>query len=589
MANINETIRQRRRVGILSSGLVFLAVVLVGRLFYLQVIRYGSYSKAASAEHTRKYEIPSTRGQLYVHDGTAGMSPLALNQTLNIVYADPRYVQDKAAAAAKIAAVTGGNATDYENSLNHGIEYAVLANKVPNDQVAKIKALHLAGIGYTPRDYRTYPEGSLAAQVVGFVNNDGVGQYGIEQYLNQQLTGTPGQLAGKTDTNGLPIYTAGNVNKQPVDGQSYELTIDRNVQAEVESALAATVKSKQAKGGSAVVMDPNTGAIIAMANYPTFDPNNYAATTDYSTFLNEAVDDQFEPGSGMKVFTMAAGLDQNKVTPDTTFNDPHCYTVDTRQVCDASGDQPGVKSMTVALRDSLNVGMMFVLRQLGGDPNKFTLAGKKTLYDYFTNHFGFGTRTGIEQANEAAGVLNPPSNAAGGDVNYANMSFGQGMDTTVIQMVAAMGAIANGGKLWQPHLIDAKVDIAGNTTPVAPKVVKDHVLSATAIAQLNQMLQVVAKHGSGYIADQMNPGYSIAGKTGTAQIPDPNGNGYLTGVTIGSFLGFAPATNPKFVLMVRIDEPAGGGYAEYTTVPLFGEICRWLFNYYGIPPTGQIQ
>jgi len=226
---------------------------------------------------------------------------------------------------------------------------------------------------------------------------------------------------------------------------------------------------------------------------------------------------------------------------------------------------------------------------LGGDPNNFNLTGKKTLFDYFTNHFGFGTRTGIEQANEDAGVINQPSNAAGNNVNYANMSFGQGMTATMIQMVAAMGAIANGGQLWQPHLVDGKVDFAGNVTPVAPKLVRDHVISASAAAQLNQMLQVVAKHGSGYIADQMNPGYSIAGKTGTAQIPKPDGTGYIDGANIGSFVGFAPAVNPKFVLMVRIDRPAVGGYAETTTVPVFGQICQWLFSYYGIAPTGQIK
>jgi cell division protein FtsI/penicillin-binding protein 2 len=287
----------------------------------------------------------------------------------------------------------------------------------------------------------------------------------------------------------------------------------------------------------------------------------------------------------MKVFTMAAGLDQGKVTPDSKYDDPGCYKVDDRTVCDAAGDKPGNgKTMTVVLRDSLNTGVMYVLRLLGGDATKFTLSGKQMLYDYFTKHFGFGERTGIEQANEATGAVNLPSNAAGNNVTYANMSFGQGVSVTMIQMVAAMAAVANGGKLYQPHVVDGVLKSDGTVESAAPKLVTDHVMNPTAIAELNQMLQVVVQHGSGYIAGGMNPGYKIAGKTGTAQIPRPDGKGYIDGANIGSFVGFAPADKPKFVVMVRINEPGVSGYAETTTVPVFGDVCKWLFKYYGLPP-----
>lgn len=590
MTSYGESLTQRRRLDIILIALAVFAVLLVARLFYLQILKHGQYQAQASNEHVRKYEIPARRGELYVHDGTDGTSPLALNQTLNVLYADPRYVVDKPGSAAKLAEITGASAAEYTLRLGKGIEYSVLGDKIPSLQAEQIKKLKLPGIGLAARDYRTYPEDSLAAQTVGFVNSDGIGQYGIEQYLNDQLAGKPGQLAGKTDTSGLPVYTAENVNKPPVDGKSYVLTIDRNVQAMVEQDLAAQVKKVNAKSGSAVVLDPNTGAVIAMATYPSFDPNAYSKVSDYNVFTNEVVTGQFEAGSGIKAFTMAAGLDQGKVTPDSTYDDPGCYKVDERQVCDAAGDKPGKgKTMTVVLRDSLNTGVMYVLRMLGGDPNSFTLAGKKTLYDYFTKHFGFGERTGIEQASEAAGVINTPSNAAGNNVNFANMAFGQGMSVTMIQMASAMAAIANGGKLYQPHLVDAQMMPDGSTKPVLPKLIRDHVISPQAALQLNGMLQVVAKHGSGYLADAMNPGYKIAGKTGTAQIPRPDGQGYIDGANIGSFVGFAPADNPKFVLMVRIDQPGVSGYAETTTVPVFGEICQWLFKYYGIAPTGQIQ
>ncbi|HSX01395.1 MAG TPA: penicillin-binding protein 2, partial [Candidatus Saccharimonas sp.] len=500
--------------------------------------------------------------------------------------ADPRYVGDKSQAAAKLAAVTGGSAADYQARLEKGIEYAVLADKVSNDIADKVRALKLPGVGLTKEDYRSYPEGSLAAQVLGFVNADGLGQYGVEQYLDEQLRGVPGQLAAKTDTYGIPIATADNIIKEPVDGQSYVLTIDRNIQAMVETELAKQVQAVKAKSGSVVIMDPSNGAIRAMATYPTFDPNSYNTVSDYSVFINQAVAVQFEPGSGMKTFTMAAGLDQSKVTPDSTYDDPGCVQVSDRTICNAETDKPGKgKSMTVVLRDSLNTGVMYVLRMLGTDPNKITLAGKKLLNDYFTKHFGFGQRTGVEQANEAAGVVNPANNQAGNDVNYANMSFGQGMSVTMVQMVAGMAAVANGGKLYQPHLVEGQLSADGTETPLAPKLVRDHVISPAADQELNTMLQVVVQHGSGYLAAAANRGYKIAGKTGTAQIPRPDGKGYIDGANIGSFTGFAPAEAPRFVMMVRIDEPGVQGYAETTTVPVFANICSWLFKYYGIPPS----
>ena len=590
MASIQDGLEQRKRLGYFSGLLVFCAAILLVRLFYLQVIEHNYYLTEATSEQTRKFQIPATRGLIYVHDGVS-TSPIVLNQTLALMYADPRYIKDKAAVAAKLAGVTGGSASSYLTSLEEGIDYSVLDKRLPLSVETQVKALNIPGIGFTDMSYRTYPEGDLAAQVLGFVDANGVGQYGLEGFLNTQLAGTPGEYAEKTDTSGIPIATADNIAKAPVDGKSYLLTIDRNVQAMVEQEIAAQVKKVGAKSGSVVVMNPSNGAIIAMANYPTYDPNNYSSVTNYQVFQNQAVSAEFEPGSTMKVFTMAAGLDQGKVTPTTMYNDPGCYLIDGSKICDANGDKPGPnKTMTVVLRDSLNTGVMFVLRMLGGNPNSFTLAGKQLLFSYFTKHFDFGSLTGVQQSGEATGLVNQPTNVSGNDVNYANMTFGQGVSVTMIQMTEAMAAIANGGTMYQPNLIDSIVNADGSTTPVPAKVVKTHVISSSTASELNQMLQVVVQHGSGFLAAEQNPGYEISGKTGTAQIPNPNGPGYLTGSNIGSFLGFAPSNDPKFVIMVRINEPnidcdsAECGYAEYTTVPVFGDICKWLFRYYDIPP-----
>lgn len=590
MVRVSDTIVQRRRLDYLKYVLVVLGVFLAIRLVDLQVLQHSSFAAQAASEHTHKFEIPAQRGEIYTRNSDGSLSPLAVNETLETLYADPRYVGDKPQVAQKIAAVTGGSASSYLNSLNHGIEYAVLAKNLTSDVANKIKALKLPGIGLQTEDATTYPEGQLGAQVIGFVNDSGAGQYGVEGYLNQQLAGRPGLLAAKTDTHGIPIATANNVERAPVDGTSYVLTIDKNVQAEAEKVIAAQVKAVHAVSGEVVIMDPTNGDIRAMANYPTFDPNSYSSQTDYSVFENQIVSSAFEPGSGMKVFTMAAALDQKKVNPNTTYNDPGCYVVDTAKVCDAQGDKPGPdKTMTVVLRDSLNTGAMFALRMLGGDPNNFTLLGKQMLYNYFTKHYLFGKPTGVQLADEAAGQINLPSNQAGNDVNYANMTFGQGMTTTMMQMVSAMTAIANGGTYFKPNIIDSVMNANGTTTPTKAVVVKKGVLTPNAISDLNQMLQVVVQHGSGYLAANENPGYAIAGKTGTAQISSPNG-GYIVGKNIGSFVGFAPADHPKFVIMVRINEPsvqcdsAACGFAEYTTVPVFGDIAKWLFQYYGIPP-----
>lgn len=585
MKRVSDSIQQRRRLGTAKYFLVAFGAVLAVRLVYLQVVRYSSYTAEAASEHTLKYEIPARRGEVYMRDNQGNLEPLALDQDLDLVYADPKYVTNKSKTASTVASIIGGNASDYLARLNHGIDYTVLAQKVSLDTAGKLQALGLPGIGFTQGTYSYFPQGSLAAQVIGFVNDAGLGQYGIEGYFNSQLTGTPGRLAAKTDTYGIPIATSDNVDKQPIDGKSYVLTIDPSVQAEAETELANQAKAVGAQSGSVVVMDPTDGNVVAMATYPTFDPNNYNQATDYSVFENQVTSGAFEPGSGMKVFTMATGLDKGVVTPNTTYNDPFCYLIDTAKICDASGDHAGDgKTMTVVLRDSLNTGAMFVLRMLSGNPNGFSFSGKQILYNYFTSHFGFGTPTGIAQAGEASGYVPKPSAAPSNDITYGDTSFGQGMTATPIQMVTAMSAIANGGTMYKPRLVSQVINADGTTENVPVQVTRRNVMSANAIKELVGMLEVVVQHGSGYKAAEENPGYSIAGKTGTAEIALPNGQGYMQGKTDGSFIGFAPADHPKFVMMVRLNEPSVAGYAEYTTVPLFGNISKWLFTYYGIPP-----
>lgn len=584
--NFRDTLLQRRRLSFLIGLMSLFGIIFFVRLAFLQVIMHGHYVRQATTSQTRAYEIPATRGQIYDLDGDRP-APLALNQTLGVVWVDPTHLKDKIKTAQALAAILNGNPAAYASKIDQANRYVELATRVPDDQQAKIKALRLPGVGVTLRDYRTYPEGALAAQVLGFVNADGTGQYGIESYLNNTLAGTPGEFAAKTDTSGVPVAAASNIAKQPVDGTSYVLTIDRNIQAEVERELAAQVRNVKAKSGSVVIMDPSTGAIKAMANFPTYDPNAYQDVTDYSVFSNSTVSSEFEPGSTMKVLTYAAGLDQGKITPDTTYDDPGFYVVDGRKVSNAAGDVAGPhRTMTYALKLSLNTGAMFVLRSLGGALDHINLAGKRTLYDYFTNRFGLGVLTGVEQAGEAQGTVNKPTASSGNDINYANMTFGQGMSVTMIQMVSAMAIIANGGKLYQPTLIAGSLNLDGTLTKQAPKLLRSGIISDKTHGLLNPMLEEVVNHGTGYRAALDNAGYALAGKTGSAQIPKPDGTGYIEGANIGSFLGYAPAAAPRFVMMVRLDQPQGAQFAETTTVPLFSSLSSWLFKYDAIAPVG---
>lgn len=569
---------------ITAIGVMILALIgVIGlRLLYIQVVKHKIYAAQATNSQSRKFAIPAQRGQIYAYDGDQTV-PLVLNETFKVVYADPSLIKNKNKVAKEVAAAIGGSVADYEKKLKTKGSYVILAQKVPASAGDKLKKRDLLGVGISDQVYRTYPEGDLAAQILGFVNSDGAGQYGIEGFMDKELGGVDGLRQVKTDTKGNPIAIAGSVDRPATDGKSYVLTIDRNIQAQAEYSLAEGVKNVGAKSGSVIIMDPNNGAIKAMANYPTFDPGDYAKIKDYSVFSNSAIASQFEPGSGFKMFTMSAGLDSGKVKPDTTYTDTGEVELDGYTIKNSSDKKWGVQNMADVIEKSLNTGVIFVLRSLGGNPEDITLAGKKLFYSY-VQKYGFGKPTGIQQSGEAAGAVNQPSRVSGNDVNYANMTFGQGISTTMIQMITAASAIANGGKLYQPQLV-AGVKEGEVVKPFTPKVVNPQVISKQAAANTVTMMESVVqgKYGSGYKARM--PGYTVAGKTGTAQIPNANGRGYREDKNIGTFIGFAPSKSPKFIMMVRINEPNVSGFAESTTVPVFADIAKWLVTYMQIPPS----
>lgn len=578
-----EAIRSSRRINFVLILMGTILALVIFRLVQVQVVHSADYKQKAISQQSHKFEIPAKRGEIYVAD-QSDLYPVALNQSLKLMYADPKFIADPGKAAEQLASITGLDEAKLKKDLTYdGNRYIELKQKVSREEADKINDLKIAGIVLKDKDYRFYTEGDMLSHVLGYVNVDGQGQYGIEQYLNDDLTGKTGLLRSVTDSQGVPIVSSANTIVEPQNGQSIVLTIDRSIQTIAQKALKEAVEKNQAESGSIIVMEPDSGAIKALVNYPTYDPNAYGQVKpdDYKVFINSAVSNQYEPGSGFKAITMAAGIDSGKVQANTKFTDTGMVKIDDREVFNANKKSYGATDMAGVIKNSINTGVVFVLKSMGGDIENINRAGRTLFYNYIKK-FGFGVKTGVEQAFEAEGNVKPPTAPS---VDYANMTFGQGIGVTSMQMIQAVAAVANGGKLIQPRLVDKVIDKDNNTKKIEPKIINDRVISPQAAATVANMMIAVVEQGSGHAA-QMK-GYKVAGKTGTAQVPRPDGKGYEESKNIGSFVGFAPASNPKFIMLVRIDYPKNVSFAELTAVPAFGTVARELVKYYQIPPSGK--
>ncbi len=366
--NANGLAASVRRVRIWYGVLIIIITIFGIRLFYVQIIRYGHYKAAALSDQLKQYQIPATRGIIEAQDGD-NVVPIVLNQQLYTLYADPTFVKNADQAAAHIVPIIGGQASNYAQLMRtKGTRYQILAKKLTPDQSQRLLALKIPGLGTQAQDFRTYPQGSLASQLLGFVDDSGNGQYGLEQALNKELTGTPGQVKAVTDVNGVPLAaTKGNVETPPVNGDNIVTTLNLSMQAQMEQILQQEYQKTNSQGISAIIIDPNTGQIKAMANYPTYDPSNYQAVSNPTLFQNAAVSNPIEPGSTMKIMTTAAALDQGVIQPDTTFYDPAHWVVDGFNITDIEEDGgPRQQSIASILNLSLNTGATWMLMQMGG-------------------------------------------------------------------------------------------------------------------------------------------------------------------------------------------------------------------------------
>ncbi len=566
-----------KRIQIFYYVIVALCVIFVLRLFYLQVLRRDFYAEQARASQLKQYEIPAERGSLYAYDGEE-IVPLVLNETRYRIVADPEIIKDSQKTADQLASVLGTPINELKQHLEADSRYEILANKQTKDTKDKVDALRLPGIfTHEKVPLRVYIQGDIAGQVLGFVNDAGDGNYGIEQYLNSELTGTPGRVKALTDQNNVPLLATGdNILIDPIDGKDVLLTLDVSMQRQSEQILRDGLKNAKSESGSVIIMEARTGAIKAMATFPTYDPAKYTDVKDPALFTNSAVSTPLEPGSTMKVLTAAAAIDSGAVGVEQTYFDPSFYRVDDAVVRNIEEDGgAATRSVSDILQLSLNTGATWLLMQMGG--GELNEQGRERWHEYLTDHYGFGQPTGVEQGfgAEAEGVVPSPTEGFGLNITYANTAFGQGMTVTPIQMAAAITAVVNGGTYYRPHLVGGAMNGDAPPTLSTPEVVNDAVVTdSTSTAIVRFMNNVVNKNNPG----AARAGYQVGGKTGTAEFAKPEG-GYYDDRFNGTYVGYVGGDSPDYVIMVRVDDPKIGGYAGSKAAgPIFASVANMLMD-----------
>ena len=578
---MKSKLKKMSRTNILGLALLLAFSAIVVRLFQLQIIDNEKYLALADAEQMKRFEIPAQRGLIYAMDGKTP-TKLVMNESIYTVFADPQMIKDdeKSEIISKIKEVAGGNVRDGFESLLDKKEsrYQILATKISRKQAEMIKESDFTGIGFQETSQRVYPEGQLASQVLGFVNSEG-GQYGIEGALNDELSGKDGQLKTVTDVSGVPLTIGSrDIDTPAEDGKNVVLSIDRNIQAQAEKILKNKLESSGAKDGSVIVMDPQTGKVMAMANYPTYNPAEFSTVTDASVFTNGTTTSAYENGSVIKSLTMAMGIDTGVASPSDTYYNKDFVEIEDRTIKNAVLGHTGMITFQTAMNYSLNTGMVEIASRLGG--GQINKTARDTMYNYYHDRFGLGEKTGVEVYEEKGTVISP-ENAEGNAVRYSNMSFGQGMNTTMIQTASAFSSIINGGTLYKASVINGEITSSGEYKQADAEVRQENVVKSTTSDQIRDVL-VTARNSVGTTNDLA--GYRVGGKTGTSQTIE-NG-GYVDYQTIGSYLGFGGNNTPKFVIMVAVSGAGQNLQGVQDAGPIFTELSNWMLTYLKIQPEG---
>lgn len=567
-----------RRIWVIGGLLILALISIIARLFQLQIVEYTTYKLLASDQHEVQAQLVPKRGTIYLRDRFDGsLHPVAKDRETWQVYSVRREITDATSTAVALAPLLELPPEQILFQMLYATSsYQVLSKDVPMEQAQTIQTNRYPGIGISKGPTRYYPEEGIGGQVFGFVGTDDqnhrIGKYGLEGSFNEELAGSYGTLLIEKDGVGRRMSMGTTELQKARDGSDLILTLDRAMQYEACRHAASAVKEFEAESASIVVMDPATGAVWAMCGAPDFDPANYGKIDSISVLNNLATFDQYEPGSIFKPITMAAGIEDGKINPNTTYTDPGEEKIDDFTVRNSDKLAHGVQTMTEVLTKSLNTGTIFVQR----------LLGKDTFRKYVQN-FGFGTKTNVGIGPEAEGDIRPLDRK--GAIFAATASYGQGISVTQIQILSAFAALANGGHLMQPFLVKEIIHPDGQRQVTEPRLIRDVVSKRTA-RLVSGMMVTVVEAGHGKRAGV--PGYYVAGKTGTAQVSDPKG-GYLADATIGSFVGFAPSENPQFVMLVTVVKPKTVGWAESSAAPVFGDMAKFILSTLQVPPERQIK
>ncbi len=545
-------------------------IILLGaalfKSYQYQIEEHDKLNKDADAQHWTKPMLKAKRGDIYDRNGSA----LAITVEQHSIYARPRLVKDKARTARTIADTLDISLKTVQKKLDSPAKFVWIERQVDNSRAEALLKLKLPGVGSEKEQTRFYPYNELAGQIIGFVNIDSKGLEGLEKIYNKELSGHSRQIQVLRDGKGRRLFSNEDINQMSLEGNSLVLTLDRSIQHKAEEELAKSVILNGAKSGKMLIMDPHTGGIIAMAHYPFFNPNN----RDRSPTLtrNRSVSDIYEPGSVLKPFTIAAALEEKVVGLDTKIDcERGRYRIGGHTIGDH--DPQGVLSVKEILMVSSNIGSAKIGQKLG----------KERLHHWLTM-FGFGSKTNSGLPGEVGGIIRPPS--IWPEITLATVSFGQGIAVTPLQMVTALAAITNGGVLMKPRIVDGIRDSNNQLIhSFSPEVVHRVISEKTAKQTRDAMVAVVHEKG-GTGSRSRIPGFRSGGKTGTAQQVDPLHHGYAD-IWVGSFMGFAPAENPRLVAIVSIDDPNPVRYGGIVAAPVFSKVMEFALKHLEITPDDE--
>ncbi|MEA2492522.1 MAG: hypothetical protein QOJ29_433 [Thermoleophilaceae bacterium] len=541
-----------RRIGLLFGLFLVLLGCAVARATWLTTVKAADLKSRALSQQVDDIDVPAARGSILDRHGL----DLAVSEEAVTVYANPFLIKNPAKTASKLAPLIGVPDTDVLRQISDPRKgFVYLKRKLPGSAGAKVEKLKIEGIGTMIEPKRTYPQAALASQLIGTVGTDNVGLSGLENKFDKDLHGRDGKRRVVKDALGDPVSIV-DVRRAEA-GKDVKLTLDATLQERVEAVLADVGQTYRPAGATALVMDPRTGALLALANWPRVDANDISAAPPYAR-QNRAVAAAYEPGSTFKAITISGALQEGLVTPDTPFDIPPQIQVADRTIKDA--EEHGYENLTVAriLAQSSNIGAVKIGMRLG--PDRF---------DSWVRKFGFGNATGVDLPGESPGIVLHPQQYSGSSMG--NLPIGQGIAVTPIQMAQAYNAIANGGVMHQPYVVD------GDQKP------GKRVLSKATARQVAKMLEGVLGPG-GTASEAAIPGYTLAGKTGTAQKADPINGGYSKYKYVASFIGFAPARNPRLEVAVMVDEPQGAIFGGVVAAPAFQKIISFALPYLRIPP-----